>query len=304
MHHNKLTFGEIMQSKILYFDPEIKEACLDICRTLHIDNMPAIDGKHYYELIQEDTFLMKEITNDQKLEVDDRIFGPNLVEKFRTNKHNVLFVFEGGVIRGVVHICDYNLDPVIQTIQDDVLIFERNLRQWLILNGFSNHHVIEYFKYRYSEAKRKKDKDYWSWKIDWAGKKNDEMRNLSPFQLFEFSDLLYFVTSSSSGKAFFIPNTYIAEVQQGGIQSLTNLRNLAMHGKNPVTFDEPEQIYSLKSLEILLDQLKFLTKMTHELMLKIRNHDDYIKSIKIDNANKLRIIHEYHPKALWYFIGR
>lgn len=304
MHHNKLTFGEIMQSKILYFDPEIKEACLDICRTLHIDNMPAIDGKHYYELIQEGAFLMKEITNDQKLEVDDRIFGSNLIEKFRTNKHNVLFVFEGGVLRGVVHICDYNLDAVIQTIQDDVLIFERNLRQWLILNGFSNNHVIEYFKYRNSIAKRKKDKDFWNWKIDWADKKNDEMRNLSPFQLFEFSDLLYFVTSSFSGEVFFIPNTYIAETQQGGIQSLTNLRNLAMHGKNPVTFDEPEQIYSLKSLEILFDQLKFLTKMTHELILKIRNHDDYIKSIKIDNANKLRIIHEYHPKALWYFIGR
>ncbi|MBP6872702.1 MAG: hypothetical protein KBC43_11905 [Bacteroidales bacterium] len=298
-----MTFGDIMQSKILYFDPEIKEACLDICRILHIDNMPAFDGKHYYELIK-DGFEEREISDDQRLEVDDRIFAPDLIAKFRKNRHNVVFVFEGHVLRGVVHICDYNQDNVIQAIQDDVLAFERNLRQWLILSGFSNDHFMIYFKYKISSVKKEKEADYWKSRHDWATKKIEEMKNLSPFQLYDFSDLLNFVSSSFSKETFKIPIVLISGEKHSGIHELSSLRNLAMHGKNPITFDEPEQIYSQKSLEILFAQLEFLTKMTHELTLKIRNHGDYIKSIKIDNENKLRIIHEYHPKALWYFIGR
>ena len=43
MNYNKLTFEEIMQDKIPYYDKEVKTACFDICNTLKIDNMPSYD---------------------------------------------------------------------------------------------------------------------------------------------------------------------------------------------------------------------------------------------------------------------
>ena len=50
MNYQKLTFEDIMQTKILYYDKKVEVACLDICSTLHIDTMPDYDSKHYYEL--------------------------------------------------------------------------------------------------------------------------------------------------------------------------------------------------------------------------------------------------------------
>lgn len=304
MIYSKLTFGDIMQSKILFYDEEVREACMDICSTLHIDNMPALNGESYFELVN-GNFQNKIIQGQNKQNVDDKIFDNNLIEKFRFNKHNVLFVFEGEVLKGLVHICDYNLDIVIQSIQDDVLIFERNLRQWLILNGFDNKDIINYFKYK-SEKHPSSDRDREFWKLKYQNtlKRIDEMYAFSKFQLFEFSDLLHFLNSTHSEACFRMPKAMIDGKEQNGITVLTTLRNLAMHGKNPVTFDQPGEIYSLRSLQILFDQLEFLKIQTHRLMLLIRNHPDYLKSIKMDNKNKLRIIHDYHPRALWYFIGR
>ena len=51
MNYKKLKFSDIMQSKILYYDNEVEDACHNICDELKIDNMPDYDSKHYYELV-------------------------------------------------------------------------------------------------------------------------------------------------------------------------------------------------------------------------------------------------------------
>ena len=51
MNYKKLTFEEIMQDKILYYDKEVESACYNICYTLKIDNMPGYDSNYYYELV-------------------------------------------------------------------------------------------------------------------------------------------------------------------------------------------------------------------------------------------------------------
>ena len=134
MQHLKLTFENIMQSQILFYDKKVEAACFDICEHLKIDNMPAINGKNYYEL-QNAQFKSKTIRKLHKLFIDDSIFKPVIQKKFMANKHNVLFVFEENVLRGVVHISDYNRNNVLESVQDDLLAFERKLRQLILLNG-------------------------------------------------------------------------------------------------------------------------------------------------------------------------
>ena len=81
MNYLKLTFGDIMQSKILFYDKEVEEACIDICDTLHIDNMPDIDGMNYHERVN-GKFILHKIEKIHRLDIDQPIFTDELVKKF------------------------------------------------------------------------------------------------------------------------------------------------------------------------------------------------------------------------------
>ena len=93
MNHLKLTFEEIMQPNILYYDKQLEEACRDICNSLRIDNMPAIDGQHFYELVNND-FHCRKIEPIHKVNKHDCIFQNPLVCQFGKNRHNVIFVLK------------------------------------------------------------------------------------------------------------------------------------------------------------------------------------------------------------------
>lgn len=304
MKHYKLSFSDIMQPNMLYYDKLVEEACFDICNTLHIDNMPTVDGKHYFEL-ENGLFVKKEISPQNKLDLDEPIFNPDLLLKFEQNRHNVLFVFEGEVLRGVVHLSDYNDDVVIQSIQDDILTFERNLRRWLELNGFKNENMIDFFHYKMQNcAGNEKNKMYWSSRIDNIEKRKEEMKQIGEFQLFDFKELLLFSASKKSNKVFKLPCFAVGIMKSDGIDVLSDLRNLAMHGKNPVEFDKLQEKFTLSSLQTLFAVLRYFSIQYLNLLKLIRTHKDFVKSIQFDNQSKLRIIHDHHPKALEYFISK
>src|SRR5690554_3486486 len=101
MKHLKLTFGDIAQSGILYYDREVEEACKEICETLRIDNMPDYDSKHYYKLEGEE-FIRLPIKSESKLSTEELVFEKPLIKKFQDNEHNVMFVFKGEVLTGIV----------------------------------------------------------------------------------------------------------------------------------------------------------------------------------------------------------
>src|SRR5690606_12808486 len=97
MEHLKLSFGDIAQGGILYYDKEVEKACISICESLQIGNMPSYDSKYYFEL-EQGQFKRKLIEEENKLFSGDRIFEDSLLAKFEVNTHNVLFVFKGEVL--------------------------------------------------------------------------------------------------------------------------------------------------------------------------------------------------------------
>ena len=291
-----------MQSSILYYDKKSEEACYDICRYLKIDNMPAIDGTHYYEQ-EAGIFIQKSITIDHSISVSSSIFRQEIIPQFEVNRHNVLFVFEEDVMMGVVHICDYNRDIVLQYIQDDILSFERKLRQLILLHGYDNTDILNYFIYKREKCKDKKSRGFYDQKIQNYESRRIESDSLGAFQLFDFSDLLNFTESSFTNSFYKIPRYSLLNQNHPGKEILRELRNLAMHGKNPVKINNQTFIYSLDSLQKLIDSLYVLRKEYSVLTNKIRQHPDFIRSIELDNRSKLDIIHHHHPKALEYFLG-
>jgi hypothetical protein len=302
MQHLKLTFENIMQSKILYYDEDAQESCTDICDYLQIDNMPALDGKYFYER-SGGHFKKSSIEQNHRLPLNKCIFDNDLLNFFRDNKHNVLFVFDESVIHGIVHISDYNRDIVLQAIQDDILSFERKLRQLILLHGKKNDNMRAYFEYKLASSKKDRDKSYYENKVKLYDNKVHEINSLGQFQLFDFSDIMDFASSSFSDKIHTFGQYEINMSKKNGAEELKKLRNLAMHGKNPVSINYETSIFSLDSLEQLFESLKILRKEYSAISLKIRQHPDFQKSIKLENRSKLDIIHYHHPKALEYFLG-
>lgn len=302
MQHLKLTFEDIMQANVLFYDEVAEAACYDICNHLRIDNMPGIDGLYYYELVN-GKFEKKKVEAIHKVSVNENLLSAELFEKFKANRHNVLFVFEEDVLRGVVHISDYNRDIVLQNIQDDILSFERKLRQLILLNGFKNENMLEYFEYKLKRNTSPSKIEYYELRLKSYIKRRDEIDSLGPFQLFEFSDLMNFASSSFSKTIHKANSYFIGNSKKNGTEILRELRNLAMHGKNPVSINRETSIYSLESLQLLTESLEVLRKEYSEVSKKIRRHPDFLRSIELENRNKLEIIHDHYPKALEYFLG-
>jgi hypothetical protein len=197
----------------------------------------------------------------------------------------------------VWYTCDYNRNVVLQAIQDDILAFERKIRNWLILNSYDNHLLLDYFKAEYA---RKKD-PFWKNKIDQYHRDAPKMNDFGKFQLFLFRDLLNVCASPLTN------NTYNVHASgrsaSGTIRQLCNLRNVAMHAKDPVGKDNAGTIYSIDDLKVLKKQVLLLKEESHRLSQMIWNHPSYQRSIELENRKKLEIIHLHHPEALSYFLG-
>ena len=301
MNYLKLTFEDIMQSKILYYDKAVENACFDICNTLKIDNMPGYNSKCYYELNGK-KFSEKDIDDNLKLKISDRIFEPQNIEKFKNNKHNVLFVYYGNVVKGIVHFADYNRNLVLKKIQDDVLNFELNLREFLAINGKSNVDIIHFYEHNFSVEKREKNKKHYERKLDFFKNKQNEIKAFGQFQLCDLSDLMDYGNSSFSNNMFKF-NNHVDFDNKTGNQIIGTLRNMVMHGKNPVQKEEDSSIFSIESLMRFEKSLQILEYYNSKLEELININIDYQLSVKLENQNKLKIIHEHHPRALKYFIG-
>src|SRR5690606_12626240 len=120
--------------------------------------------------------------------------------KFEVNTHNVLFVFKGEVLTGIVHFSDYNQTTVLQAIQDDVLAFERKMRQYLFLKNFRNEDMLDYFKYR--SEKDEYSRRYFEGRIHRLEKRKEEISQLGEFQMFDLKDLLEFGNDPQSNRLF------------------------------------------------------------------------------------------------------
>ena len=253
-----LTVGDIMVTNMLFYDSAREDACRKVCEKLFIDYLPAVDGQRNHELT-ESGFQPREITERYRLDIHHQILHPDMPDCFADNRNNVLFVYEGNVLRGVTHISDYNQNIVIQALQDDLLVFERNLRLWLRLNEFTNDSMVEFFCY-----KRDKSKDgsynqrFWDEKYIRFSQKVRAMKELRPFQLFDFSDLLYLANSSFTEKIFSFPQLNEHDSKKDGVSVLRELRNMAMHGKDPVSRSNETGLFSLDSLRTFVREVNYL----------------------------------------------
>lgn len=252
-----------MERNLLFYDHKMKKTCALFCKKLQIDYLPSCDGKFKFVYdFKRDTFDKQPIEENQRLHADQPIFDKKNIERFRNNEHQVLFVYEGEVLVGVVHVCDYNRDIVLETIQQWVLTFEQLLRKYLLLVGKTNEDLWEFL----------------------SQKPKPEAEYLNPFQSFYLLELMKYVKSDKVK----------LNLTEEEAETINKLRNRAMHGKDSIS--NKEFYYETSDLKKLLSSIETLQRVYHRV-LKFTN-DLRVPLIKEMNQKKLEFIQREGEKSL------
>ena len=231
----------------------------------------------------------------EKISTVDRIFEKKHLQKFKESRHNVLFVYDRDgkgkqeILRGVVHVSDYNRDVVLAALQEDLLKFERLLRQYLILSKKKNEDMLGYIKYK------AKKNSYFADKLKRAEseKGQEAIKKLGLFQTFDLRDLLFFIQSSRNK----VPLT----LEEDAPERLGELRNLAMHAKNTIELEE-ERLYSTDSLARLLDDLHLLKKEYLNAAAKLEALPESRDMLRARNRATLDMIHKQGVSSLVHLL--
>jgi hypothetical protein len=210
----------------------------------------------------------------------------------------VLFVFDGQILVGVIHLSDLYRNVFTNALQHDFLAYERNLRQYYLLYGVNNEHIIDYFKYKAIKGVAHFDERY---KTYTSKIRNDELKKYGELQHFYLSDLLMFGNSSFSQRIF-KTNGFDELLKQDHLNVIISFRNNAMHAKDSIDTKLDLKVSSEHSIIEFFHKIKIFIKSYEELDFLLHSNKRYVEATALSNAGKLQIIWEHFPNAIEYFI--
>lgn len=235
------TFEDIMTRDIYFYEDFKEDEAKSFVKERDITYLPSkIDNSYLYKLVN-NSFKKIKVREEQIIKPNKKIFDEDMLELFR--KSEVLFIFENGLIedglKGVVHFCDYNREPVFIYCYSKILMLEKMLRELLIKRGFKNEDMkrflIDYNRKYYERVYKKKEKYF---------------KAAEPFQYFYLKDLILLLRHDKVDIC----------------DKINDLRNHVMHGRNLVehkNYYEASLIYDFKSFKNIFD-LVLLLKMEYE----------------------------------------
>jgi hypothetical protein len=293
MKIKSLTVGDITSQNLLYYEASCEKECLGVCDYLNIDLLPLIGQAQFAERMG-NVFKVKAIDENTSISPFVSILDQQFRSRLIFAKHNVVFVVDGKITKGVVHISDLNRNAITQAIQQDYLLFERNLRHLLQLNELTNIDVLDFMK---SRAQKDNSKEYWQGQYDSYSSmlKKKNIEHHSDLQLFNLSHLLEFGNSELGRYGFPISTSEEKK-------SLIDLRNKVMHAKDSIDLSNAYDIQTAQQLNKFYETIEVFIKYYELLEEKIFSHNKHCRAIILDNASKLKIIGDHYPNAIEYFI--
>ncbi|MCE2790118.1 MAG: hypothetical protein LW630_09430 [Saprospiraceae bacterium] len=292
---------DISSKSLLFYDESLQTECLGICQYLEIDFLPVI-GEFKYAKREKDGYCVKIIPKSLAISEYSRLLDQDVREKLKRAPKNLLFVAEGKTLKGVVHINDFNRNIVSQAIQQDMLVFERNLRQWYLLNDVKNDDIRTFFEY---SAKKYPKKEYWrnelaAYRIK---EENGELKKHGELQLFTLSQLLDFGNSTVSNKLFLTNDTKESKLDKKDPRTvIIELRNIVMHAKDSISIRNELELHKINELQKFYQRVDTFILKYEGLEALIQGHEKQRRAIMLDNASKLNIIGNYYPNAIEFFL--
>ncbi len=293
-----LTFADIMERDLYYYDSTREDICRQFCEMLHISYLPSLEKEPSFYSWDADKEVFEGpnlVTHRVSVRADDLIFQPSILKKFSYHHHNVLFVLEEKRLVGVVHIADYNKNAVLLTYYAFLLDFEKKLRELLIFSNKTNEDLVDYYR-------RMIDILYGGPRDHCKRQYNDYMRNdkkirmmeaLGPFQAFPIADLMYFAREQN-----------LLNIELTDVQELKELRNSIMHGQDVVGQDE--RLFSMESMEKHFQRIQLFEK--YYSMLKFNLNMATLDELKAKNKAKLDMLQAFSrpvlngQRLMWHYL--
>lgn len=301
MKIKSLIVRDISSKSLLYYEKSLESECLGICKYLDIDFLPII-GKFEYAKREKEGYIVKDIPKSLTISEFSRLLDFEVRKKISAAPKNLLFVAEGKALKGVVQISDFNRNIVSQAIQQDMLVFERNLRQWYLLNDIKNENIREFFEY---SAKKNPKKEYWSKELDLyrVKDKSGELKKHGELQLFTLSQLLDFGNSSVSKKLFLTNDSKESYLEKKDPRSvIIELRNIVMHAKDSISTQSEFELHKINELQKFYQRIDTFIVKYEQLETLIQGHEKQRRAIILDNESKLKIIGNHYPNAIEFFL--
>jgi hypothetical protein len=302
MHIKSLLIDEICTKSLLYYDENKIQECIGVCEYLEIDYLP-VAGTFKYAEKDKGNFKLSKIRPGIGIPSFQRVLDRETRQKLTRAKHNVLFVHEGQVVKGVVHISDFNKNAVLQAIQHDMLAFERNLRHWYLLNEIDNNTLLGFFR---QKSAGKRNAAYWKAQLEVFInlQQQGHLARYSELQHFNLSHLLDFGNSSASTKLF-VTNDIVemdTTTRSEARKIIIELRNNAMHARDSIDTKNIQEIHTAAELKRFYIRIDTFIRKYEELEEKIHGHEKHKRAVILENSGKLTIIGQHYPNAIEYFI--
>lgn len=273
---NRLKYATIADIGIydLVFYDELKvEENIRFAKENGITYLPAKNRKEVY-LLNDGKFEKTQLNDVLKINPYDRVFDKDTLEKFKQVNHNeIRFIVENELIKGVVHIVDYNNEFLQVQLYRALFLFESNVRKILVANRKTNDDFIEWiakqielvennehWKKRYRELKPKN--------IDVRAEKEKLREELNPFQTFYLSDLLQYAADLN-----------IVNLTSDEIRNIGKVRNQIAHSvdfTSSNTDTSGNLIFNFEELSKFVKNIGEFFIAYDDLLEKVENHNQML----------------------------
>lgn len=249
---NKLKYATISHigiSNLIFYNQDKEEELVKFCKNNLISFLPSIDRKSIYKLSNEN-FENCKLEKDFCVNPFDRLFDTLTLKKFEKVDHNeIRFITEGGKIKGVVHIVDYNNEFLQVEFYRAFYKFENNIRTLLIKNNYKNEDFINWVLLKTKNETNINNKNHWAKRymslmpsnVAELEKVKIQRLEVNPFQTFFLKELLEFCFDNE-----------VLDQASVNIDSISILRNSIAHNKDFTSVIENENgdlIYNFKNLQ-------------------------------------------------------
>jgi hypothetical protein len=259
------TISNIYVKNLIFYDSQKTNELKKMCADYGITYLPSKNRTTCYKLVG-DKFIPSEIPEDLKCNPFDRLFDSNTIDKFESGNHDeVLFVVEDDKIKGVVHIVDYNIDFINYEFYKATYLFEKMLRELLLLKNESNDSLLEWMK------EKSLKNNHWKTRyeqcvpndINILEEQQLKRRDCNPFQTFFLNDLLYFVASKK----------HVSKEFRQSLDAIKNIRNWVAHNKDLTHKSQIDNnpLYKIEELKDFVVNAKTFFKCYEELEMGLNN---------------------------------
>ncbi|MBB1139292.1 MULTISPECIES: hypothetical protein [Myroides] len=268
---NKLKYATIADIGIydlLFYEEAQETKLIDFCTQNGITFLPSRNRKQVYKLLGS-KFELQDLSPKLCIKPYERIFDEETLTKFSFLDHNEIhFIVENDLIKGVVHIIDYNSEFIQVELYRALFKFEVHLRTLLVENNFTNDDFINWVRFKSETDKDKNSKEHWQKRLDIIAPNDqtelekviNKRKEFKPFQTFYLLELMRFASDKK-----------VIDKRIVDINKIATLRNQIAHSNDLTTFskEKGQMVYNYKNLNRYVRQINAFFKAYEYFQLRI-----------------------------------